>query len=115
MELFSQEVVLFKSSDDEEGLEVACTIAGDGSLIILQESSGPLTEWSFEESPHRLEVVVEPVAACSLAEHFHLDDVRQLPFALRMEFTGYDCCQQIRLVMRYLGVSYRVVEEPVVR
>lgn len=115
MELFNQEVMLFKSADDEEGLEVACTATDDGGLVVLQESDGPLTCWSFEESPHRVEVVVGPLEVRTLMGYFHVDHAWQLLLVLRMEFTGYDCRRQICSLLRYLELPYEVVETPVER
>ena len=115
MELFDQNVVLFKNAEDEEGLEVSCAITNDGGMVLLQESCGPFTEWSFDDAVHRIEVAVGPREVCALMAYFHVDRADQLPLVLRMEYTGYDCCQQIRQLMQHLGLSYQVSEDRVVR
>ena len=115
MKVFDQNVVLFKSAEDEEGLEVGCTITNDGGMVLLQESCGPFTEWSFDEPVHRIEVAVGPREVCALMAYFHIDRANQLPLVLRMDYTGYDCCQQIRLLIRHLGLPYEVIEDQVAR
>lgn len=115
MDLFECGAVLFESDEDGETLRIECAVTGEGGLDFLQESEGPLTEWSFEETPHRIEVSVPPIGAMNLATYFHLDMVTQLPAVLRLEYVGYDCFIRIRALMRRLEIPYCVVEAPIVR
>ena len=115
MDVFSQSVVLFESCEDDEALRVECTATAEGGLAILQECAGPLAEWCFDESPHRIEVSVEPVHARALMGHFSVDEPWQLPLALRATFSGSDCCLRIRRLMRYLELPCEVVEVPIER
>lgn len=114
-DLFDCGAVLFESDVDEEGLRIECVVTPEGELRVLQESEGPLSEWCFEESPHRIETVVDADTTAGLLEYFHLDAPHQLPATLRMEYTGYDCARQIRSLMKRLEIPYRVVEAPVLR
>ena len=107
--------VLFESEQGDEYLHIECAARGDGGLALLQESDGDLTEWCFEESPHRVEVEVGQEGVRRLMEYFHLDSARQLPAALRVAYTGYDSGQRIRGLMRRLGIAYEVIEHPIVR
>ena len=115
VDVFEYGAVLFESNEDEEGLRIECAVTPEGGLCFLQESSGPLTAWSFEESPHRVEAQVGPHAVKGLLEYFHLDEAVQLPAVLRLKYVGYDCFQRIRALMRHLGLAYVVREAPVVR
>ena len=115
MDLFECGAVLFESDVDEEGLRIECTVTPEGELRVLQESVGPLSEWCFEESPHRIETVAGAEATAGLLEYFHLDARHQLPAILRMEYTGYDCARQIRSLMKRLELPYRVLETPILR
>ena len=115
LDLFDCGAVLFESGEGEEGLRVECAVTPEGALSIVQVSEGPLSAWCFEESPHRIEVMVEPMEVERLMEYFHIDEPGQLPAVLRMEYTGYDCCQRIRALLRHLGISYDVEENEVVR
>lgn len=115
MVLNEASAVLFESGEDEESLVVECAVTAEGGLSLMQESDGPLTSWCFEESPHRIEVEVDPADACALAERMGLDEAGQLPAALRCEFTGYDCLREIRVLMKRAGIRYRVIEHPIVR
>ena len=60
MDLFDSGAVLFASEENEEGLTVECHMMPGGEFRIVQESAGPLTKWSFGESPHTIEVTVGP-------------------------------------------------------
>ena len=115
MDLFECGAVLFESDVDEEGLRIECAVTPEGELCVLQESAGPLSEWCFEESPHRIETVAEADAVSGLLEYFHLDARHQLPAVLRMEYTGYDSARQIRTLMKQLELPYRVLEAPILR
>lgn len=115
MDLFDCGAVLFESDADEEALRIECVVTPEGELRIMQESAGPLTEWCFEESPHRIEMEMDASATAGLAEHYRLDDVFRLPAMLRMRFVGYDCPRNIRSLLRGLGLPYRIIEAPVVR
>lgn len=114
-DLFECGAVLFESDVDEEALRIECTVTPEGELRVLQESEGPLSEWCFEDSPHRIETFVGAGAVAELLEYFHLETSRQLPAVLRMEYTGYDCGRQIRSLMKRLEIPYRVVEAPILR
>lgn len=114
-DLFECGAVLFESDVDEEGLRIECAVTPEGELDILQESAGPLTEWCFEESPHRIETVADAASTAELLEYFHLESVRQLPAVLRLEYTGYDCGRLIRDLMTRLEIPYRIIEEPILR
>lgn len=107
--------VLFQSEQDEEDLRVECAITADGCMDIMQESDGPLTEWCFEESPHRVETYAGADAVTALMSYFHLDVPEQLPELLRIEYMGYDCGMKIRALMRHLDVPYEVYESDIVR
>ena len=114
-DLFECGAVLFESDADEEGLRIECAVTSEGELRVLQESEGPLSEWCFEESPHRIETVADADAAAGLLEYFHLNVAHQLPAVLRMEYTGYDCARQIRALMKRLELPYDVIEAPILR
>ena len=107
--------VLFRSDADEEALVIECAVVEGGGLVVMQESDGPLTEWCFEETPHRIETVFSPGGARALSEYFHLDEVRQLPAMLRAGYVGYDAGLRVRELARRLGISYRVIEAPIER
>ena len=107
--------VLFQSEQDEEDLRVECAITADGCMDIMQESAGSLTEWCFEESPHRVETYAGADAVDALMRYFHLDIPEQLPELLRIEYMGYDCGMRIRALMRSLDVPYEVIESDIVR
>lgn len=111
MELFECGAVLYESAEDEEGLRIDCVVTEEGALGIMQESDGPLTMWCFEESPHRIETMVEPSDVGRLLEYFHLDGPRELPLVLRLEYTGYDSFCRIRALFRRLDIPYVVHEE----
>lgn len=115
MDVFDCGVVLFDSQEDEEDLRVECVVTPEGALEILQESDGPITWWCFEESPHRIEAVVEPMGLEALMGYFHVDEPWQLPAILRLEYTGYDCFSRIRALLRRLVVPYAVYEAPIAR
>lgn len=115
LDVFDCGAVLFESGDEEEALRIECAVTQDGKLEIIQESDGPLTQWCFEESPHRLEVEVSRINVQGLLDYFHLDEVRMLPAVLRMEYTGYNCFARIRKLMRNLEIPYNVLEHDIVR
>ncbi|MDO4437675.1 MAG: hypothetical protein Q4B77_06995 [Coriobacteriaceae bacterium] len=115
MELFDCGAVLFESREGEESLRIECAVTPEGALEVLQESDGPLTSWCFEESPHRIEALVEPLDLKGLMEYLHADDPRQLPAILRFEYTGYDCFMRLRGLLKRLGVPYTVFEAAIVR
>ena len=114
-ELFECGAVLFESGEEEEALRIECVVTNEGELRIMQESAGPLSEWCFEDSPHRVETVVEVGATAALGEYFHVDGVRQLPAVLRLEYTGYDCAARIRALLQRLDIPYGVLEDPIAR
>lgn len=114
-EVFENGVVLFESAADEEELFVACRVDDEARLHIVQESAGPLTQWSFEESPHRVETVVGSEALQALVTLFRLDHPGQVPALLRVAYTGYDCAHKIRRLLKRLEVPYTVIEPAVVR
>lgn len=107
--------VLFQSEQDEEDLRIECAITADGCMDIMQESDGPLTEWCFEETPHRIETLAGSDAVAALMRYFHLEVPEQLPQLLRIEYMGYDCGSKIRALMRSLDVPYEVYESDIVR
>lgn len=115
LDVFDCGAVLYESDEGEEGLRVECAVTPEGALEIVQLSDGPLTAWCFEETPHKIEVAVDPMEVDRLLEYFHIDDVSQLPAMLRMEYTGYDCSQRIRKLMKRLGIAYQVTENQIVR
>ena len=112
MDVFDCNVVLFESEDLEEGIVVECTVGRDGSLVVLQESYGPLTAVSFGESPHRVELVAGPAAVRALLAYFHLDSSWQLPFVLRFECAGVDSCLRVRELLQRLGLPFEEIDEP---
>lgn len=115
MDVFECGAVLFESAEDEEAMRVACAITPEGDLEIMQESDGPLTEWCFEESPHRVEAVVPSDGVRELLAYFHVDEARMLPLVLRLEYTGYNCFRRLRRLMRELEVPYTVYENALER
>lgn len=115
MDLFDCGAVLFESQEGEEALRIECAVTPEGALEVMQESDGPLTSWCFEESPHRIEVVVEPMEAERLLEYYHLDEPRQLPAVLRLEYTGFDCFQRLRSLFKRLAIPYVVFETEMTR
>lgn len=115
MDVFDCGAVLFESTDDEEAMHIECAVACDGSLRVMQESDGPLTDWCFEETPHRIEVEVSPEGVGELLSYFHVDEARMLPAVLRMEFTGYNCFRRLRRLMKDLEIPYSVYEHAIAR
>ncbi len=115
MDVFDCGAVLFESTDDEEAMRIECAVASDGSLRVMQESDGPLTDWCFEETPHRIEVEVSPEGVGELLSYFHVDEARMLPAVLRMEFTGYNCFRRLRRLMKDLEIPYSVYEHAIAR
>lgn len=115
LELFDYGAVLFESREGEEALRVECVVTPEGALEVMQESDGPLTEWCFEESLHRVEAVVEPLELEGLMEYFHVDEPRQLPAILRFEYTGFDCFKRLRGLLRRLEIPYVVHEAVIAR
>lgn len=115
LDLFDRKVRLFESAQDEEDLWVECVVTDAGEMRITQVSDGPLTTWCFEESPHRIEVLVSQTGSQILARHFKVKGLNALLAALRMEFTGYDCLQRLRLLMRSLNIPYKVHENATLR
>ena len=107
--------VLFESGPDEELLRVECEVDKAGGLRVVQVSEGPLTQWCFEESPHAIEVVVDPVHTGELVSRCALDGPGQLPAALQVQFAGYDASHQIRCHLRELDIPYEVRENPIIR
>lgn len=107
--------VLFAQVDEDEAVRIECAATEEGGLVIMQESEGPLTQWCFEESPHRVEVDVDSDQVQGLLDYFHLEACDQLPAVLRLSYVGYDAGVRIRELMRRLGVAYRVHENPVIR
>lgn len=115
MDLFDCGAILYESQVGEEALRIECAVTSEGALEVMQESDGPLTSWCFEESPHRIEVVVEPMEAERLLEYYHLDELRQLPAVLRLEYTGFDSFQRLRALFKRLAILYDVFEAEIVR
>jgi len=110
LDVFDCGAVLFESGEDEEAMRVECAITSEGALGIMQESDGPLTEWCFEESPHRIEVTVPPAGVLGLLDYYHVDEAHMLPAVLRLEYTGYNCFRRIRNLMKRLEIPYEVFE-----
>ncbi len=115
MDVFDSGAVLFASEEEGESLTVECAMTEDGRLRIVQASAGPLTKWSFRESPHTVEAIADPSGVEGLLEYFHLDAPHQLPAVLRLEYTGYDCFSDLCGLMRRLGISYEIKEAPIAR
>ncbi len=115
MDLFDCGAILYESQEGEEALRIECAVTSEGALEVMQESDGPLTSWCFEESPHRIEVVVEPMEAERLLEYYHLDELRQLPAVLRLEYTGFDSFQRLRALFKRLAILFDVFEAEIVR
>ena len=82
---------------------------------IMQESAGSLTEWCFEESPHRVETYAGADAVDALMRYFYLDIPEQLPELLRIEYMGYDCGMRIRAPARRSDLPRGVIESDIVR
>lgn len=114
-DLFGCQAVLFEGDQDGERVCVECALTEQEGLVMMQEIDGPLAAWCFGETPHRMEIELEPLAAASLAAILGLDAVAQLPGVLRMRFTGYDCAQRVQDLMRGLGIPYRMIEQVPVR
>ena len=112
MDVFDCGAVLFESGEDEEALRVECVVTGDGELRVLQQSDGPLTAWSFDETPHRVELAVDPAGVRVLCAYFHVDGPSYLPAVLRMEYTGHDCLRRIRDLCEHLELGEHVQEVP---
>lgn len=54
--------------DGEETRTITIDEREDGRLSVVQNSEGPVTEVSFEESPHTVEVTFAPSDAFGMAE-----------------------------------------------
>lgn len=115
MDLFESGAVLFESEEDGEALTIECAVIPEGILRIVQTSEGPLTKWSFGESPHVVGATVEQAGVAGLLDYFHLDGPHQLPAVLRLEYTGYECLSRLCDLMRRIGVKYEIEESPIVR
>lgn len=115
MDVFDSGAVLFASEEEGERLRIECAVTPEGSLRIVQESSGPLTQWSFRESPHTVEAVIDPAGVGELLGYFHLDAAHQLPAVLRLEYTGYECFSNLCDLMKRLGIPYEIREAAIVR
>ncbi len=115
MDVFDSGAVLFASEEEGERLRIECSITSRGSLHIAQESSGPLTQWSFGESPHTVEATVDPTGVGELLDYFHLDAAHLLPAVLRLEYTGYECFSNLCGLMKRLGIPYEIGEAAIVR
>lgn len=50
-----------------------------------------------------------------LLEYYHLDELRQLPAVLRLEYTGFDSFQRLRALFKRLAILYDVFEAEIVR
>lgn len=114
MDVFDSGAVLF-ASEEGEHLKIECAVTPEGSLRIVQESSGPLTQWSFRESPHTVEAMIDPAGVGELLGYFHLDAAHQLPAVLRLEYTGYECFSNLCDLMKRLGIPYEIREAAIVR
>ncbi|MBE6469786.1 MAG: hypothetical protein E7001_07570 [Coriobacteriaceae bacterium] len=115
MELFKTAEVLFESHENDESLKIECYVTEAGHLLIEQVSAGALTQWCFEESPHRVVTEVGASGAVALAAHFGAVEPAQLPCLIGASYLGYDVCSQIHALLRELGVPYEVRERPIVR
>lgn len=115
MDVFDSGAVLFASEEEGEHLRIECAVTSEGSLRIVQESSGPLTQWSFRESPHTVEAMIDPAGVGELLGYFHLDATHQLPAVLRLEYTGYECFSSLCDLMKRLGIPYEIREAAIVR
>lgn len=115
MDVFDSGAVLFASEEEGECLRVRCVVTSEGSLRIVQESSGPLTLWSFRESPHTVEAMVNSAGVSEFLDYFHLDVAYQLPAVLRLEYTGYECFASLCDLMKHLGIPYEIREAAIMR
>ena len=115
MELFDERVVLFESEDEGERLLVTCEPNGSGGLLVRQESSGPLTRFCFEESPHVVETMISHDGLKALQTFYDVDTAVQVARMLSISFADYDCAQRIRSLLGELGAPYDVIERPIVR
>lgn len=108
--------MLFDSQEGEEELRVDCAIDDEGSLHVMQVSSGPLTSWCFEESEHSVETIVPVQSVSGLLDHLELETPGQLLAALQIDYAGrYEASQLIRSLVREAGGEYEVVEHAVQR
>lgn len=115
MELFKTAELLFESRENDESLRVECYVNEAGCLVIEQVSAGPLTQWCFEESPHRIITEVGAAGTAALAAHFEAVEPAQLPRLIGASHLGYDVCSQVRALLVELGIPYEVRERPIVR
>ena len=115
MDVFDSGAVLFASEEEGESLTVECAMTEDGRLRIVQASAGPLTKWSFRESPHTVEAMIDPAGVGELLGYFHLDAAHQLPAVLRLEYTGYECFSSLCDLMKRLAIPYEIREAAIVR
>lgn len=112
MDVFDCGAVLFESGEGEEALRVECVVTNEGELRVMQQSDGPLTEWSFDETPHGIELIVDADGVRALCSYFHVEAPSYLPAVLRMEYTGHDCLRRIRVLCERLGLDEHMQEVP---
>lgn len=112
MDVFDCGAVLFDSGVEEERLHVACTVNANGELCIVRQSEGPVTSWSFSETPHRVELRLDAAGLRTMMEYFHLDAPTQVPAVLRLEYADCDCFQRIQELCERLGLAEHMQEIP---
>jgi len=85
--------------DGEETRTITIDEKEDGTLSVLQYSEGPVTEVSFEESPHSVEVTFVPTDTFGMAELEAVMDAADPDDLYYTDFTDK---------MDAAGVSYEV-------
>lgn len=114
-DVFECGAVLFEDAAGEEKLRVGCMVTPEGGLSVVQESDGPLTDWCFEHTPHRIEAVVDAAGVQGLLGFFRLERPHQLPMVLRLEYTGHECFRRVRRLFKRLHVGYAIREDAICR
>lgn len=115
MTVFGDVVELFRSEEDDETLTITCAPTGLGGIRIHQLSAGELTRWTFEESPHEIDTLVDAGGTARLRGYYGVETNAQLARMLAVAFSDYDCSIKIRELMQRLDISYEVVEKPIER
>lgn len=85
--------------DGEETRTITIDEKEDGTLSVVQYSEGPVTEVSFEESPHSVEVTFVPTDTFGMAELEQIMDAADPDDLYYTDFTDK---------MDAAGVSYEV-------
>ncbi|AEB06509.1 hypothetical protein Corgl_0391 [Coriobacterium glomerans PW2] len=104
--------VLFRSGPDEEYLVIECCDLEDGRIRIEQRSSGELTRWCFDGSPHTIEIMIKAKGVRRLCDYFDVSSSRQVVSQLAATYASCACIEKICSLLDWLSVGYVMSEQP---